>query len=197
MMKNLIVSFLMLFAFVSVRLGAQEHMMFMQTPMEGSLDLFVGKMQAKGFELQGTEGGMTVMKGSFMGRDCTITIGSTIESSSVYAVNVLFSREYEADEWYSIKADYRRIVSAFREKYGAPTDGLESFIYPYEEGDGSEIEALYRRKCWYVSRWQRPEGKIMVSMVNNRLCIKYEDKKNTLLEEEEIENEYRYLIMKR
>lgn len=188
-MKRFALLLLMLLVTVCARSNAQEHLMFMQTLMEGTLDVFVGKMQAKGFELLGTEGGMTVMKGLFMGRDCTITIGSTTKSSSVYAVNVLFSREYGLDEWYSIKADYRRISSAFREKYGTPTDELEKFIYPYKEGDGLEIEALYRRKCWYVSRWKRPEGKIMVSMVNNRICINYEDKKNALLEQEEYQSD--------
>lgn len=184
-MKRYIVAFLMLLATVLVQLKAQGHMMFMQTPINGTIADFSAKMETKGFTLIGAEGGMAVMYGSFMGQDCTITIGSTSTSSSVYTVNVLFSREYESDEWYSIKADYRRIVLAFREKYGVPTDESEKFIYPYEEGDGLEIEALYRRKCWYVSRWKRPEGRIMVSMVNNRICINYEDKTNTLLDGDE------------
>lgn len=178
-----------IFAFLCCLLGAslnaQEHLVFMQTSIDGTITEFSAKMKTKGFELLGTEGGMTVMKGSFMGRDCTITIGSTTKTSSVYIVQVLFSRKYESDEWYSIKADYQRIVSAFRGKYGSPTDELAKFIYPYEEGDGLEIVALYRRKCWYGSRWKRPEGTITVSMINNRICITYEDKKNTLLKEGE------------
>lgn len=188
-MKRFMVFSLMLLITICTNLNAQEHLMFMKTPMDGTIAEFSTKMKTKGFVLIGTDGGRAAMKGSFMGQDCTIAIGSTTKSSSVYVVNVLFLREYESDEWYNIKADYRRIVSAFRGKYGTPTDELEKFIYPYEEGDGMEIEALYRRKCWYFSRWKRPEGRIMVSMVNNRICINYEDKKNALLEQEEYQSD--------
>lgn len=188
-MKRCMLVLTVLLATTLAWLNAQEHLMFMKIPINGTLTIFVEKMKGVGFELVGKEGNNAVMSGSFMGRDCLITIGSTTKSSSVYAVNILFAREYAAGEWYAIKGDYQRIVSAYREKYGEPTDGLEMFQYPYEEWDGFEIEALYQRKCWYVSRWKNPEGTIRVAMVNNRICIYYEDRENALLEDKEYTNQ--------
>lgn len=168
-------------------MNTHEHLMFMNTPINGSLTMFIEKMKAVGFELCGRGEDLAKMSGSFIGRNCSIAINVSPESDSVYGVTVFFESGHEA--WSAIKADYQRIVSIYRQKYGEPTTKIEKFEYPYKEGDGLEMEALNRLKCQYMSQWHKAEGMIAVLMVDNRIGIMYQGKKNIALDNEDYSNQ--------
>lgn len=178
-MKKLIVSFLMLFVFVSVRLEAQEHMMFMKTPIDGTITEFASKMKAKGFVQIVESENFITMKGEFMDEECNIHIVGTKKTNIVYMVSVVFDRDYTS--WYSLKSDYNDIRDSYIDKYGKPTKDYHFFSSPYYEGDGYEMQAVELDKCRYMSCWQNIEdGLIMISINEEaQVEIRYEDKVNT------------------
>lgn len=177
-MKKLIVSFLMMFAFVSVRLGAQEHMMFMKTPIDGTITEFASKMKAKGFVQIVESENFITMEGEFMGKECHIHIVGTKKAKIVYMVSVIFDRKYTS--WYSLKSDYNDIRDSYIGKYGMPAKDYHFFDSPYYEGDGYEMQAVRLEKCNYLCFWNdMEEGDIMISiMKDSRISISYQDRLN-------------------
>lgn len=177
-MKKLIVSFLMLFAFVSVRLGAQEHMMFMKTPIDGTITEFASKMKAKGFVQTDVDKDIITMEGEFMGQKCKIYIVGTEKTKTVWKVSVYFDRKYTS--WYSLKSDYNDIRDSYIGKYGMPAKNYHFFDSPYYEGDGYEMQAVKLDKCAYASFWDDMEdGNIMISIEKYvQIKVSYEDRLN-------------------
>lgn len=178
-MKKLIVPFLMMFAFVSGRLGAQEHMMFMKTPIDGSISEFALKMKAKGFVQKEVLKNMIIMKGEFMGKACEIVIVGTEKTKTVWKVSVWFDRTYTS--WYSLKSDYTDIVDSYTGKYGISTDNYHFFSSPYYEGDGYEMQAVKLDKCGYASFWDdMQDGSILISIEKYaQIKVSYQDRLNT------------------
>lgn len=178
-MKKLIVSFLMLFVFVSVRLEAQEHMMFMKTPIDGTITEFATKMKAKGFVQIVESENFITMKGEFMDEECNIHIVGTKKTNIVYMVSVVFDRDYTS--WYSLKSDYNDIRDSYIDKYGKPTKDYHFFSSPYYEGDGYEMQAVRLEKCNYLCFWNNmEEGNIMISiMKSSRISVSYQDGLNS------------------
>ena len=190
-MKKLIVSFLMLFVLVSVRLGAQEHMMFMKTPIDGTITEFASKMKAKGFVQKEVDKNMIIMKGEFMGQVCELYIAGTEKTKTVWQVSVWFDRVYTS--WYSLKSDYTSVQFSYIGKYGAETKDYHFFVKPYYEGDGYEMQAVKLDKCRYGTFWDKEDGNIMVSIEKYaQINIVYQDRLNTEKEKKEREIQFSY-----
>ena len=181
MKKRLIVLFLMLFAFVSVRVGAQEHMMFMKIPIDGTITEFASKMKAKGFVQTEVDKDVITMEGDFMGQACELYIIGTEKTKTVWQVSVWFDEKYTS--WYDLKSDYNDIKDSYIGKYGVQTNNYHFFVKPYYEGDGYEMQAVKLDKCRYGSFWDKEDGNIMISIIcTNKYYIsrqiKYPKEKN-------------------
>ena len=177
MKKRLIVLFLMLFAFVSVRVGAQEHMMFMKTPIDGTITEFASKMKAKGFVQTEVAKDVITMEGDFMGQACELYIIGTEKTKTVWQVSVWFDEKYTS--WYDLKSDYNDIKDSYIGKYGVQTNNYHFFVKPYYEGDGYEMQAVKLDKCRYGSFWDKEDGNIMISIEKfAQISITYQDRLN-------------------
>jgi hypothetical protein len=67
------------------------------------------------------------------------------------------------------------------QKYGHTTDVMNSFAYPYYEGDGNELLAAFQDKCRYFSNWKTENGVIGIKITSDEqgtafINISYEDK---------------------
>lgn len=183
-MKRYVVAFLLFTVLFSIS-KAQEHMMFMKIPIDGTLSGFAAKMKAKGFTQIAADKNLIVMEGEFMGKECEIGLHGTIQTNVIWKVSVFLKKSYTS--WYSLKSEYKRIVDSYTEKYGFPTDKYEFFSRPYYEGDGYEIQALKVGKCTYSNFWMNvEEGNIEISMTQSaKIKIGYEDLINGEKQEEE------------
>lgn len=177
-MKRYIVALLMLFATL-LPLNAQEHMMFMKVPIDGTITEFASKMKAKGFVQTEADRNIIIMEGEFMGKESEIYIVGTSKTKTVWKVAVWFDRRYTS--WYSLKSDYTDIVDSYTGKYGVPTKKYHFFSSPYYEGDGYEMQAVKLDKCGYASFWDDIEGgNIMVSIEKYaQIKVSYQDRQNT------------------
>lgn len=177
-MKRCMLVLTVLLATTLAWLNAQEHMMFMKTPIDGTISEFATKMRAKGFVQAEVGKNCIIMEGEFMGKDCVLGIHGTSRTKTVWKVLVVFTKDYTS--WYSIKRDYTDIVDSYTEKYGIPSDTYHFFSSPYYEGDGYEIQALKMDKCTYRNFWLNLKyGSIEISMTQNaQIKIGYEDRLN-------------------
>ncbi|MCM1170377.1 MAG: hypothetical protein NC324_10630 [Bacteroides sp.] len=178
-MKRFLVCFLMVFASALVQLEAQEHMLFMKTPIDGTITEFAAKMRAKGFVQILVSENFITMKGEFMGKECNIHIVGTKKTKIVYMVSVIFDRKYTS--WYSLKSNYNDIRDSYIGKYGMPTKDYHFFSSPYYEGDGYEMQAVRLDKCNYLCFWDdMEEGCIMISIMKDSwISVSYQDGLNT------------------
>ena len=81
----------------------------------------------------------------FMDRKAIVTLHSTPETNNIYMVNVVFDEE---NSWYSLKSDFLNIVKSYRAKYKCIDSG-RTFLEPYYEGDGFELQGVANDKCCF------------------------------------------------
>ena len=177
-MTRFAATFLMLLIVGLVCLNAQEHMLFMKTPINGAMNEFVIQMKSKGFVHDYTGKDGMIMSGVFAGKDCDIVIVCTPITKTVWKVAVNLKREYTS--WSSLKIDYWEMVNSYISKYGNPTGSFDFFGNPYEEGDGYEMQAVRMGKCYYRTFWTLERGTIAILIDESaKISIWYEDKLNT------------------
>lgn len=158
-----------------------NHAKFKNIPINGSLKLFIQKMEEEGFKLDYIfkDSRAVVMKGKFAGRSATVFILSTKKRDNVWKVSVDFDAE---ESWISLSNDYFKYKKLFTQKYGSPSSSCENFIKPYYEGDGYELQALQKGKCNYISFFNIPNGTAAVELTNEgSVRIGYEDNYNASL----------------
>lgn len=189
-MKRYIVALLMLFATL-LPLNAQEHMMFMKVPIDGTITEFASKMKAKGFVQKEVSKNMIIMKGEFMGQACELYIAGTEKTKTVWQVSVWFDRTYTS--WFSLWSGYIDLQYSYVGKYGMPTKDYHFFEKPYYEGDDDEMRAVRLDKCHYKTFWDKEDGNIMVSIEKYaQINIVYQDKLNTEKGKKEREFQFSY-----
>ena len=124
-MKQILLT-LLLTLFVSTGNAQTEHMKFMGIPMEGTIQEFSNKLQAKGFTIAKVYPGniAIALNGDFAGyRDCAVGIVGDI-SGRVCKINVIFPA---MDKWSELERCYNDYKSMLSEKYGKPKDCVEKF----------------------------------------------------------------------
>ncbi len=157
-----------------------NHMKFKEISINGNIITFGSQLKSQGFTQNGDSG---IFKGQFAGDDCTLAVYETKTTKVVYQVIVVYNTE--GDSWYTIKSDYKKLRDLYRSKYGKPTTDMEKFISPYYEGDGYELSAIRLGKCYYLSTWELPNGDINIGISEDTILISYEDRINSMINEEE------------
>lgn len=160
------------------------HLNFKGIPLDGKLSDFISKLEAEGFTFDRyVDEDMAIMKGNFAGRNADIYISAT--PLTVWRISVYYNKD---ESWISLKSDYFQMKELYTKKYGEPKS-FEFFWEPYYEGDGYELQALEKEKCYYASFWELPSGTIYI-MINQfcQISMLYEDKINSELKEKEREN---------
>jgi len=163
---------------------------FMGIPIEGDAVIFINKLKTKGFKVKKYDAIVTTMTGVFLGNVTNeVLIVHTPKSKKVWKV-VVFLQEQIG--WSSLKSEYQSLLSKLKNKYGEPSTSYFSFLSPYEEGDGYEMNAVEFEKTNIVAWWNlmyqdgTESGTIMLELSKwKQNKITWENATNGALKEKE------------
>ncbi len=165
---------------------AQEHMEFKGIPMDGTSYYFANKLIGKGYSFDTNIKNTYILRGDFTGENAEIYVFGTKKTGTTWKVSVFFEGAYSYS-WKYLKIFYERYVNLYITKYGTPTQHNEFFSYPYQEGDGDELEAIQKGKCFYNTLFELKNGIISIRIMETGLTISYEDRINSIIFEKEKE----------
>jgi hypothetical protein len=92
---------------------------------------------------------------------------------------------YEKKETFEeLKTQMDRVKLVIETKYGASSNCVSNYKYPYEEGDGYELNALILNKLDYVCFWldikDNPNFNISLELTSfQKVLLTYENVANT------------------
>lgn len=158
-------------------------MVFKGIPIDGHIEDFVKALENQGYKkvYDGTSG--VVMKGDFTGKNAEIFILYTSKTKTVWKVAAQFDKN---SSWYKLKSDYFDYVELYTQKYGKPSEHFEFFVDPYYEGDGYELQALEKEKCFYNTFFKTELGILSVKIASSgTITLSYEDYINSNKEDSE------------
>ena len=180
-MKKILMLSLMLL--LNIAIYSQTHMDFRGVPIDGPLNSFITKMKGLGYSLVEESGDIVSMKGQFTGQDVELYITASPKTKTVCRVTIYFP---ERESWDSLERQYKEYKELFIKKYGTNYKSFEYFKKPYYDGDGYELQALWKEKCVYATYFDTPNGIIVVELTKfESLSIGYEDRTNIELRSSE------------
>lgn len=168
-MKRLLIAILLTLPLLAAPTQAQtteeQHLEFMGIPIDGTLNAFARKLQAKGMKIIGREDNGIALSGNFAGyNDCFIAILSDPSGKTVWKAGVFFT---DYDSWSSLSSCYFRLKDMLTQKYGTPYNCVEEFQSITQPNDDF-TRMLYTKmdQCNYASLFEMPEGYIILDIVN-------------------------------
>jgi len=177
-MKKLIL--IIVVAFATLAAAAQQHLSFKGIPIEGSMDSFCQKLQAKGFTKLGSDNNITLFDGDFTGRHAIIGVGASNDGKNVHSVAVVFDA---SSEWNTLVKTYDYYKDLYTRKYGKPSVSKELNKSTSEENVMIMID-LSEGKVTYGSAWEVHGGHIELSIEkanifgSGAVVVKYRDAQN-------------------
>lgn len=166
---------------------SKTHIKFMGIELNNAVDLAMLDLQKKGFELLDIRKEGYALSGKFMNRNSTIMLHATPKSNNIYKVSIFFDEE---KSWYGLKSEFLNIVKSYRTKYKCIDSG-RTFLEPYYEGDGFELQGVAKDKCCYFDKYQTEGGTIYIEISDLKsIKIQYKDSFNSKLNEKETISEY-------
>ena len=184
-MKKGFFSLFLAFTIAATAFAQEEsgHLTFKGVPIDGTLNEYVAKMKQAGFTHIGTQDGTAILQGDFAGfKGCTIGVATLKTTNKVNTIGVIFP---EQDDWASLENNYAHLKSMLTEKYGEPSDCVETFqgsILPQTDND--KLYELKMDRCTWYTTYSTPKGDIQLSMENQSaiscyVLLRYFDKINT------------------
>ena len=168
----------------SIRIANESkiHMKFMGIEMNCAADIAMLDLEKKGFEIIDIRKEGYIMSGKFIDRNALVTLHATPKTNLLYRANIFFN---EHTSWYSLKSEFLEVVKYYKAKYKSISSS-RTFIEPYYEGDGYELQGVSMDKCFYYERFEAEGGKISIEINDmKRVQIRYEDKNNAKKNEQE------------
>lgn len=168
----------------SIRIANESkiHMKFMGIEMNCAVDIAMLDLEKKGFEIIDIRKEGYIMSGKFIDRNALVTLHATPKTNLLYRANIFFN---EHTSWYSLKSEFLEVVKYYKAKYKSISSS-RTFIDPYYEGDGYELQGVSMDKCFYYERFETEGGKISIEISDmKRVQIRYEDKNNAKKNEQE------------
>lgn len=168
----------------SIRIANESkiHMKFMGIEMNCAVDIAMLDLEKKGFEIIDIRKEGYIMSGKFIDRNALVTLHATPKTNLLYRANIFFN---EHTSWYSLKSEFLEVVKYYKAKYQSISSS-RTFIDPYYEGDGYELQGVSMDKCFYYERFEAEGGKISIEISDmKRVQIRYEDKNNAKKNEQE------------
>lgn len=168
----------------SIRIANESkiHMKFMGIEMNCAVDIAMLDLEKKGFEIIDIRKEGYIMSGKFIDRNALVTLHATPKTNLLYRANIFLN---EHTSWYSLKSEFLEVVKYYKAKYKSISSS-RTFIDPYYEGDGYELQGVSMDKCFYYERFEAEGGKISIEISDmKRVQIRYEDKNNAKKNEQE------------
>lgn len=147
---------------------------FNGVPISGDLPTCISRFKGKGFLLDKYLKNGAIMNGRINGESVELYIFVTPKTRKVCKVVIYFE---EKISWYSLKRQYENMVELLTDKYGTPDDRLATFLDPYYDGDGFELQAIGLEKAIFVAYWaKRNNLNVAVEMSKfKQVSIAYEN----------------------
>ncbi|MDC1986484.1 hypothetical protein [Bacteroides uniformis] len=166
-MKKVFFSLFLAFTIVATAFAQEEseHLTFKGVPIDGTLNEYVTKMKQAGFTHIGTQDGTAILKGDFAGfKGCTIGVATLKTTNKVNTIGVIFP---EQDDWDSLENNYTHLKSMLTEKYGEPSDCVETFQgYGSPQTDSDKLHKLKMDECTWYTTYSTSKGDIQLSNVD-------------------------------
>ena len=139
--------FLLVFLFVSVSCYSQS---FDGVPISGDVSTAISRLKAKGYVVLKYYPQAVRLSGKVANRNLELWVFSTPISKKVFKMIAYLP---EQSSWYSLRISYSSMLETLINKYGQPDDYANTFITPYYEGDGYELQAIELEKMDYHAYW--------------------------------------------
>lgn len=176
-------------------MATSTHLKFKDVPLDGPLNLFVSRLERKGFKDAQKRGvitklmesdsqqGSAVLRGDFAGfKDCTLYVSTLSGKDLVARITVAFAVH---DQWDALHNDYANLKSMLTEKYGKPDAVTERFQRDWPGGLDDQMRMIMvgQDACKYSCRFDVPEGSITLridhdSYTNGFVTLTYLDREN-------------------
>jgi hypothetical protein len=162
-LTSLFLSLVVCVSFAQTSADSSKHLAFKGIPLDGTLDQYVSKMKANGFEVLKSEGDLAMLKGDFAGyKDCYVGVSTLKQKGPVHKIGVFFP---EKDKWSTLSGDYFNLKQLLTEKYGNPTKESEKFDRLIEpRDDNMRMHEVRMDRCKYFSIWDTDKGEIQLSI---------------------------------
>lgn len=151
-----------IFSFAQPKSDSSKHLMFKGIPIDGKLTEYVAKMKKVGFKHVKTENGIAYLNGDFASyKDCMIGVSTLKQNDLVNKIAVLFPGR---DSWSSLSTNYFNLKDMLSEKYGKPSEEVETFQSYTPDNDGSKMSHVKLGKCKYYVTYETEKGTIQLSI---------------------------------
>jgi hypothetical protein len=191
-MKRILTTFAAIL--VATVINAQQHLTFMDIPIDGPMEKMIESLSEKGLTYKGMfAGNIAQMSQDVNGQEIDILVTANEKTHNVYRISILTQPK---GKWKILKREYEVYQKQLYEQYGEPTT-YEMFMYPYNTKKKirkHELEALQNEKAVWNSFFkvygenEEKIGDIMLTISPYayfaRVAVYYEDALNAPQEEE-------------
>lgn len=186
-MKRLLIAILLALPLLAAPTQAQtteeQHLEFMGIPIDGTLNAFAQKLQAKGMKITDRENGSILLTGDFAGdNDCTIALVGT-SKNEIWRAAVASSIHYS---WGTLADRYFTLKNMLAQKYGNPISVEEFQVLYTPDSDSDKWHCVIMDQCNYASTYITENGQIDLSIINYGVLVggaavmlKYTDQANS------------------
>lgn len=186
-MKRLLIAILLTLPLLAAPAQAQtteeQHLEFMGIPIDGTLNAFARKLQAKGMKIIDRENGTISLSGNFAGdNDCSIFLLGT-SKNEIWRAAVASSTHYS---WSSLADRYFTLKNMLAQKYGDPISVEEFQVLYTPNSDSDKWHCVIMDQCNYAATYITENGQIDLSIINYGILaggaavmLKYTDQANS------------------
>lgn len=160
-----------------------QHLTFKGVPIDGTLQSYIQKMRAAGFQYEGTSDGVALLSGDFAGyKECYIGVYTLKNKDLVSRIGVIFP---EKDTWSAVVRDYENLKEMLTEKYGMPSEQIERFN-TYASSDNLKMYAIRDGEADWFCTFSTKNGDIQLTLTKGTeygstvsVLLIYSDKTNS------------------
>jgi len=157
-----------------------QHLAIKAVPIDGTLETFISKMKLNGFTEMEPDNRMARLQGDFASyKGCIVSVTTLQGKDLVGKVTVNFPKQ---DAWSSLASNYFNLKEMLTEKYGQPSETIETFTSVEPKDDGLKMIQVHLDRCKYVTTYVTDKGSIQLSIKGNAfsafVILTYSDKIN-------------------
>lgn len=161
------------------------HLKFKNVPIDGDLELFVTRMQRRGFKVKEKTTDQAALCGDFADfKECTVYVETLTGKNLVSRISVCFP---EQEQWEYLYGDYKHLKELLIAKYGKPSSCIEKFLSSYglrPKDDNEKMYSVYLDNCKYETHFATEKGEIILwieheSATHAFVMLSYKDKINS------------------
>lgn len=186
-MKRL--AFFLMTLLVTVASSAQRtsgHFEFCNVPIDGRMEIFIGRCNAQGFSVLEQTKHTTLLCGSYDKRNCRVLVERLPKEDCVWGLSVILP---PCNNWKVLYSLYREYKDSFTKEFGNPIHCTEYFVNDGKGvSDDLKFQYVQRDECFYKSVFENEKGQIDVVIWHDEVngcyvLISYIDKANSMKQE--------------